>query len=82
MECHDLVQYLSDYLDQNLEEELVEAAKQHLATCKNCQVVLDSTQKTIFLSRQQGKRAIPAERRARLFDQLQEAFLKKDNPPE
>lgn len=78
MECNDLVQYLSDYIDQNLEEELVEAAQEHLATCQNCRVVLDTTQKTIFLYREQGKRTIPADRRQRLFDQLQETFLKKD----
>ena len=78
MECNELVQYLSDYIDQNLEEDLVEAAQEHLATCENCRVVLDTTQKTIFLYREQGKRTIPAERRQRLFDQLQQTFLNKD----
>ena len=78
MECNELVQYLSDYIDQNLEEDLVEAAKEHLATCENCRVVLDTTQKTIFLYREQGKRTIPAERRQRLFDQLQHTFLNKE----
>ena len=78
MECNELVQYLSDYIDQNLEEDLVEAAQEHLATCENCRVVLDTTQKTIFLYREQGKRTIPAGRRQRLFDQLQQTFLKKE----
>jgi len=78
MECNELVQYLSDYIDQNLEEDLVEAAQEHLATCENCRVVLDTTQKTIFLYRDQGKRTIPAERRQRLFDQLQQTFLNKE----
>ncbi len=78
MECNQLVQYLSDYIDQNLEEDLVEAAQEHLATCENCRVVLDTTQKTIFLYRDQGKRTIPAERRQRLFDQLQQTFLNKE----
>ncbi len=78
MECHELILYLSDYVDQNLDEELDKAAQQHLATCQNCRVVLDTTQKTIFLYRQQGKKAIPAERRQRLFNQLEQAFLNKD----
>lgn len=78
MECNELVEYLSDYIDQNLEEDLVEAAQEHLATCENCRVVLDTTQKTIFLYREQGKRTIPAERRQRLFDQLQQTFLNKE----
>jgi predicted anti-sigma-YlaC factor YlaD len=78
MECEDLVAYLSDYIDQNLDDELTVEAQEHLATCHNCRVVLDTTQQTIFLYRQQGQqRKIPASRRERLFDQLQEAFLKR-----
>jgi hypothetical protein len=42
-------------------------------------VVLDSTQQTIFLFREQGKLTIPAKPRKRLFDQLQAAFLAKEN---
>ena len=77
MECEALVTYLSDYIDQNLDEELTAEAQAHLATCQNCRVVLDTTQQTIFLYRRQGQRTIPAARRRRLFTQLQDAFLKR-----
>jgi hypothetical protein len=77
MICETLLQYLSDYIDNDLDEELVAEAQIHLATCPNCCVVLDTTLQTIFLYREQGKRTIPAVRRQRLFDQLKEAFLKK-----
>ena len=76
--CEDLLQYLSDYIDNDLDEELTAVAKDHLASCHDCRVVLDSTQQTIFLFREQGKRTIPAERRQRLFSQLQTAFLTKE----
>ena len=76
MKCEDLLQYLSEYIDRNLDETLVAAAQEHLANCRNCRVVLDTTQQTIFLFREQGQRTIPAQRRQRLFNQLQEAFLK------
>lgn len=75
MECKDLVQYLSDYIDNNLDEALTQEAREHLATCENCRVVLDTTQQTIYLYREQGKRVIPAARRERLFTQLQSSFL-------
>lgn len=78
MKCEDLLNYLSDYIDRELDEELTADAQEHLATCHNCRVVLDTTQQTIFLFREQGQRAIPAERRQRLFDQLQDAFLKRE----
>jgi predicted anti-sigma-YlaC factor YlaD len=77
MDCETLLAYLSDYIDKNLNEELTAEAQAHLATCQNCRVVLDTTQQTIFLFRQQGQRTIPAQRRQRLFSQLQEAFLKR-----
>ena len=77
MKCEELVRYLSDYIDQELDEALTAAAQAHLSTCHNCQVVLDSTQQTIFLFREQGKRTIPAQRREQLFNQLQAAFLQK-----
>jgi predicted anti-sigma-YlaC factor YlaD len=77
--CEELLQYLSDYIDNDLDEELTEVAQHHLGSCHNCRVVLDSTQQTIFLFREQGKRTIPAERRQRLFGQLQTAFLAKED---
>lgn len=77
MECNDLVNYLSDYIDEDLDEELTQEAQEHLATCHNCRVVLDTTQQMIFLYRDHGKRAIPAERRQRLFNELQNSFTKR-----
>jgi anti-sigma factor RsiW len=80
MECEELLTYLSDYIDKNLDDDLTAEAQAHLATCHNCRVVLDTTQQTIFLYRRQGQQSIPAARRQRLFTQLQQAFLKKSAP--
>lgn len=77
MKCEELIQYLSDYIDQDLDEELTAEAQEHLATCHNCRVALDTTQQMIFLYRQTGRQAIPAERRRALFRQLQEAFARR-----
>ncbi|MFQ5611874.1 MAG: anti-sigma factor family protein [Anaerolineae bacterium] len=82
MECEELLTYLSDYIDQDLDEELTAETQDHLATCHNCRVVLDTTQQTIFLYRQQGEQTIPAARRQRLFSQLQKAFLERSEAAE
>ncbi len=74
MTCEELLHYLSDYIDHNLDEALTQAAQEHLATCRNCHVVLNTTQKTIALYKQAGKQIIPAERRAVLFERLQAAL--------
>lgn len=79
--CEQLVTYLSDYLEDELETELTKAAEQHLATCENCRVVLDSTQKTIYLYKQHGTVAqIPVARKEALFDRISKVFEDKSAP--
>lgn len=77
MNCEELVRYLSDYIDRNLSEELEAEARAHLASCPNCHVVLNTTQKTITLFRECEVRVIPAERREVLFQALQQAFSRR-----
>lgn len=74
MTCEELLTYLSRYIDDELDEDLTRDARRHLATCKNCQVVLTTTQRTMVLGRGQAQRTIPAERRSALFAHLQQAF--------
>jgi hypothetical protein len=79
MTCDELLTYLSRYIDDDLDEALTVAARAHLATCQNCQVLLNTTQHTILLGRGELQRSIPAEHRDRLFARLQAAFLRR--PP-
>ena len=81
MKCEDLLQYLSDYIDQDLDEALTAEAQEHLSTCQNCHIVLDTTQRTISLFREHSKQTIPADRKRPLFDKLQQAFLHKPESP-
>lgn len=75
MTCDELVSYLSAYLDQELDEDLTAAAKQHLATCSDCRVVLHTTHKVIQLGQAQYRVELPASRRARVYTRLRQAFL-------
>jgi anti-sigma factor RsiW len=81
MNCQQLISYLSDYIDHDLDEELNAEAQQHLATCHNCHVVLDTTQRTILLYREANRGGIPQERRGRLFDRLQQSLANRPNCP-
>jgi predicted anti-sigma-YlaC factor YlaD len=78
MTCEELVSYLSDYLDQNLDEELTAAAQHHLATCQNCRVVVQTTRRVIQLGQAQYQIGLPPDRRDRLFTRLQQAFLARE----
>ncbi len=79
MQCAELVAYLSSYIDNELDAELTAAAREHLATCANCHIVLDSTQRTIALGRDQRARVIPAAQRAALYSRIQTALASRDN---
>ncbi len=77
MNCAELVTYLSRYIDNDLDTELVSAAHEHLATCGNCQIVLDSTQRTIALGRSQRARILPVTRREAIFARIQAALTQR-----
>jgi len=72
--CEELIRYLSDYIDNGLSEELRADAEEHLATCHNCHVVLDTTRQTIVLYKEANREGIPVERRSALFGQLKKAL--------
>jgi anti-sigma factor RsiW len=78
MTCDELVSYLSDYLDQELDEDLTAAAQQHLATCHNCRVVVHTTRRVIQLGQAQYQMDISPSRRERLLTRLRLAFLARE----
>ncbi|MFN8374059.1 MAG: zf-HC2 domain-containing protein [Anaerolineae bacterium] len=80
MECAELIRYLSDYIDNNLSERLMAEARDHLATCQNCHVVLDSTQQTILLYRERGKRiGMKSAKQEALFAQLAQVLAGRED---
>jgi anti-sigma factor RsiW len=70
MTCEELIQYLSAYIDNELDGELRHDAQEHLATCQHCLIVLNTTQRLIFLGRGQQQRVIPATQREHLYERL------------
>ena len=82
MKCEELIHYLSDYIDNNLDENLRADAEEHLRSCHNCHVVLDSTRKTILIYQGLNREPMPALRRDALFTRLQKAFEAREDHPE
>ena len=79
MTCEELIAHLSSYIDHEMDADLVAEVQEHIAHCRNCRVVLDTTQRLIVLVHDEGRRIIPAGQRDALFDRLQKAFLSR--PP-
>lgn len=51
MTCTDFLAKLTDFFDGNVPSELLAEVEQHISECKHCEVVLDSTTKTINIYR-------------------------------
>lgn len=48
-DCSKILSELNDYADETLSPELCVELEAHLAGCENCQIVLDTLKKTIYL---------------------------------
>jgi len=55
--CEEVLEQLSEYLDEDARAELCEAIEQHLERCHDCQVEVDTIKKTILLY--QADRVVP-----------------------
>jgi len=51
MNCTDFLSQLTDYFDGQISPELLEEVRTHLAGCKHCEVVLNTTRQTIEVYR-------------------------------
>jgi predicted anti-sigma-YlaC factor YlaD len=68
MECRDVLERISDYLDLDPEQQqdLAERLETHLADCPNCRVYVDTVRKTISLYRSETPPECPEQVRLRL----------------
>jgi anti-sigma factor RsiW len=51
MNCTDFLSQLTDYFDGQISPELLEEVRAHLADCSHCEVVLNTTRRTIEVYR-------------------------------
>jgi predicted anti-sigma-YlaC factor YlaD len=70
-QCRQLLFYLSDYIDGNLDDSICVELEQHLKGCRNCSIVVDTMKKTIELYQDtQENTHLPEDVRRRLFAKL------------
>jgi anti-sigma factor RsiW len=65
MTCTDFLSQLTDFFDGSVSPELLAEVEHHIAECKHCEVVLDSTTKTINIYRDNELYEYPADIRER-----------------
>ncbi len=74
MNCQEVVRQLSEYLDGELEAGLIQALEQHLAACRDCRIIVDTTRKTIEILCNSEPLPLPAPVHERLMKALSAKF--------
>jgi len=76
-DCKQILNYLSAYIDGDLNENLCQLIEDHLKTCQDCRIVMDTLKKTIDIYQKDAEKVtLPPEVRTRLFAHL----ALKDDP--
>ena len=66
--CPELLNFLSDYVDGALQDELCAEIDRHLEGCENCRIVVDTLRKTIYLYQAtSADPTLPGDVRQRLY---------------
>ncbi|MFO8037133.1 MAG: zf-HC2 domain-containing protein [Anaerolineales bacterium] len=79
--CQELLTYLSDYIDDNIEDEaLCDEIEEHVEACETCRIVVDTLKKTLYLYQTSAKQTVlPDQVRHRLYQRLDlEPYLPTD----
>jgi anti-sigma factor RsiW len=72
--CREVVRQLSDYLDGQLESALARKLELHLATCRDCRILVNTTRKTIEIYCNAEPLPLPSDVHQRLMQALRAKF--------
>ncbi len=78
--CEDVWNAISDYIDENLDAVHRRALNQHLAQCRHCTAVLDGMRNLIYLYRDERVFVLPDGFHERLEQRLREKTAPRQGP--
>ena len=72
MDCRKFLEEFSDFIDGQSTVGVREAIEEHIALCKKCEVLYNSTQRTLKIIGDHSEQTfeLPADVSARLYDRL------------
>jgi len=74
LECKQVWEHISGYLDKQLDPELLAAVERHLETCEVCSAILDSTRNLLVLTADDRTYELPVGYSERLHGRLAEVI--------
>ena len=66
MDCQEIFETLSDYIDESMAQKKCRELERHLETCHNCRVVVDTMRRTVALYHSLPDEEMPEDVRLRL----------------
>jgi anti-sigma factor (TIGR02949 family) len=78
MECQEIFEGLSEYVDDELAEETCREIRKHLEGCSNCRVVVNTLKRTVSLYHTFPKEEVPGDVRTRLHKTIRLAREESD----
>lgn len=77
--CRDFISELGNLLDEDVAIEIREQLEAHLAHCNTCQVLYDSTRKTLRIVTESGSFEYPEPLVSKVMDRIRSS-CEPDNP--
>jgi anti-sigma factor RsiW len=77
MTCTEFLAILDDIIDEQIAQETRAEIEQHISKCEHCEVVFNTTRKTIEIYRSHEVYELPADLRERLHAAIMERCAKK-----
>jgi anti-sigma factor (TIGR02949 family) len=77
LECNQVWEHISEYLDQQITPEVREGIEKHLENCEACSATLDSTRNVLILTADDRTYELPVGYSQRLHDRLEKAIREK-----
>ena len=81
LECKNVWEHISEYLDQQLDPKLLTDIEKHLENCEVCSAILDSTRNILILTADNRTYELPVGYSERLHARL-EKVIREKKPPE
>jgi anti-sigma factor RsiW len=76
MRCRQVIDKISEYIDGELDPELVRELERHLQHCEDCRVVVDTTRQTVEVFCHTEPAPLPSDVHERLNQMFRQNFRK------
>lgn len=80
LECKNVWEHISEYLDQQLDPKLLADIEKHLENCEVCSAILDSTRNILILTADNRTYELPVGYSERLHARLEKAIRETPEP--